>query len=74
MKNNEKFFEEVMEYVIHGRDKERAMNRIYCSVDNVNWRKMVRGLYARMKGLATPEQSCRWAEVTEEIMFRAVQW
>lgn len=74
MKQNEKFYQEVMDYVVHGVNREAAMNRIYTSIDNLNWRSYVRELYSRMKGIATPEQSLRWNSVMEEITFRAVQW
>lgn len=74
MKQNEKFFEEVIMYVIHGENREAAMDRIYNSIDNNNWRRYVRELYSRMNGMATPEQSMRWNAVLEEITFRAVQW
>jgi len=74
MKHNEKFFEETMEYVVYGNNRERALNRIYLTIDNVNWRKYARELCSRMKGVATPEQTSRWNEVMEEVMFRAVQW
>ena len=74
MKHNEQFYNVVLSYVLTGENREAAMEKIYQSVDNVNWRKYVRGLYSRMRGLATPEQSLRWNSVVEEITFRAVQW